>query len=148
MESIIRRVAAQIGQQELVGVLGDYPLRRGNKFTLKMCDGKWAWVQNISAEDFEEICKREKLYSVFTLYLPEHNACFIIDDRIPWNWYRYYERFNSSAILASYTGTEEDTDPIITCPYIPVFFTEFSDDNNTSVQQLEIKFEGDTDESS
>ena len=88
MESIIRRVAVQVGVQTLMAVWGDHPIRSGNRFTLKMYDGKWAWVQNISVEDFVEICKIKKLYSVVALYLPEHNACFVIDDRIPWEWYR------------------------------------------------------------
>lgn len=146
MESIIRRVAVQVGAQTLMAVLGDSPIRDGNKFTLKMYDGKWAWVQNISAEDFEEICKREKLYSVVALYLPEHNACFIIDDRIPWDWYREYvprklpdNSKNEETVLVYKSRSTERG--ITYCPYD--LHTKLLEDEKTSVQQLEIKFEGD-----
>ena len=150
MKSIIRSVAVKIGSCTAVPMLGDYPLRAGNFFTLKMYDGEWAWVQNISAEDFEEICKRKKLYSVSVLYLPEHKKCFIIDTRIPWDWYRYYEKIDSSVpLLVSYTGADEDTDPIITCPYMPEFITidhgitqeDYYDENENSYQlKMEFSF--------
>lgn len=150
MESIIRRVAVQVGTQTLMAVWGDHPIRRGNRFTLKMYDGNWAWVQNISVEDFEEICKREKLYSVVALYLPEHNACFIIDDRIPWEWYREYvprelpDNLENGETILLYKSRRSTERSIIYCPYD--LHTAFLEDENTSVQQLEIKFEGDTDE--
>ena len=147
MESIIRRVAVQVGVQTLMSVWGEHPIRRGNQFTLKMHDGKWAWVQNISVEDFQELCKRKKLYAVVVLYLPEHNKCFVIDDRIPCDWYREYvprklpdnpENEKTVLVYKSKTFTEQG---FFNCPYD--LHTTFVEDENTSVHQLEINFEED-----
>lgn len=82
--SIIRTVGTEMGIQTLLGVVTNkYPIRWGNDFTLKMHDNKTAWVKNISAEDFKEICERENILAVEVLYFPDEGTCFVIDARIP-----------------------------------------------------------------
>lgn len=114
MESIIRMVATKINCSTYMGSLGEFPRPCGNYFTLKMHDDKYAWVQNITAENLEEICKRKNIHSIEILYLPKENKCFVIDDRIPRNWFRTYD---------TKQHPEEDYDKTgyFYMPYIPKF---------------------------
>lgn len=154
MESIICRVGAQVGMQTLMAALGEHPLGFGNKFTLKMEDGTWAWVQNISQEDFSEICKRKRIYSVYVLYLVDTDKCLVVDDRIPLDWYRNIRPKNveNSNLSDEYVvyNVRRETFPnserrIHYCPYLPAVMVGH---DGSSVYQLELNLDGENDEKS
>lgn len=90
--STTKRVGTKVYQSTYMGMViragVQYPLNEGNFFTLRMSENTEAWVQNISAEDFEEICDRLKLTTVTVIHLPDEECCFIADSRIPTTWLR------------------------------------------------------------
>jgi len=124
-------------------VATEYPIRSGNRFTLTMHDGNNARVQNMSAEDFTEICKRKKLYSVEVLYIPDERICYVIDGVIPRDWFTVCEMGNytyafdladGNDCTMTYKGKVKWDEGIINAPYVLECFTaeEITKDDYTT----------------
>ncbi len=79
--------ATGVGSTTLVGFIGEFPLERGNCFSVRSDDGKYRTVLNFGHENFEELFNRKILsYPVEILPLTEGH-CLIADHRIPKDWY-------------------------------------------------------------
>lgn len=82
----IFRVGSKVCGSSLMAVVDkNFPLGWGNGFSLKTPEGETLSILNMSCEDFEEICKRKKLYNVEVLV--DDDRCYIIDSRIPRDWF-------------------------------------------------------------
>jgi len=126
----IQRVGTKIYGQTLMAVVGnDFPHNFGNYFSLRMQNGSHATVQNISAEDFEEICKLKNLITVEVLHFVDTDYCYVIDSRIPRSWFRevpnndkkeHHPTGDDHAIVG-YTGKVTYNAGVIIAPHIPDF---------------------------
>jgi hypothetical protein len=86
MAEIFKVGSKVIGHSLMYIEKDESPYREGNGFSLQSPYGKELFIQNISYEDFEEICRRKNLYNVEVLV--DGDRCYVIDSRIPRDWFR------------------------------------------------------------
>ena len=80
--------AIEMGAQTLVGVLTrEYPLKRGNCFSVLAEDGNSYRIVNFSAENLEELTRRGVVDFPFNIKLLNERTAVVHDIRIPDGWY-------------------------------------------------------------
>ena len=86
--------AKQITSCTLVGYIGkDFPMKRGNCFSVEAEDGKDYRIVNFNHENIEELLERRTIEFPVKISPIGEGVALIADERIPTDWYdsRYCE---------------------------------------------------------
>lgn len=100
-----KEIDIQIGRVSLVGFYAtSYPLSYGNYFTIYLDedDNESYYVNNINYENFKEAIKRflpdnkvkVRIFSKYSTIFKNNKSISIIDERIPQDWYIFWEDRN------------------------------------------------------
>lgn len=100
-----KEIDIQIGRVSLVGFYAtSYPLSYGNYFTIYLDedDNESYYVNNINYENFKEAIKRflpdnkvkVRIFSKYSTIFKNNKSISIIDERIPQDWYTFWEDRN------------------------------------------------------